>query len=147
VARDIPKDRNGLAILVWLAASAGLYVVWVLIVVGLLEQAVGLLAREGVWRFAIFFLVVQIPQVLAVFLGAAATRLLVRPFNRMLLYYFSVTAMLIGSSVYALMLLWGLSMRGVVLAVLQFVALWLAWKLIKRVWNPTPDSVLPEADR
>jgi hypothetical protein len=140
MAKRVQADNNGLAVLTWLSASALLYIVWVLFVVGLLQGAMDGIAREGVWRLILFFLILQVPQVVAVTLAALLTRALVRPFNRMLLYYVSVAVIIVGSCVYAITLLLGFKWNGIVLAALQFGIAWAAWRAVRWVWNPTPEA-------
>lgn len=140
MAKHVPADKNGLAVITWISASALLYIIWVLFVVGLLQGAMDGIAREGVWRTILFVLILQVPQVIAVTLAALLTRALVRPFNRMLLYYVSVAVVIVGSGIYAITLLMSFKWHGIVLTLVQVAVVWAAWKALRYIWNPGPES-------
>lgn len=133
------KDKNALAMLLWLVVTAALYVLWVFVAAGALESTMGGGAREGVWRYVAFVLLFQLPQLVAGVLAALTVKAAVRPFNRMLLYYYTVAIAIVGSAVYALMLVWSLSWRGFILAAVQLLVLYAAWRLLRAIWRPHPE--------
>lgn len=126
-------DRNGVAILVFAGAAAVIYLILMLILAALLESVADSISRDRFWKLLIYWAIFIAPAVPALGGAALVTDRLARPYNRAFLYYLATGLMMIGTVVFALFLLVGGGVRGMVLAALALATGLVAWVALRRV--------------
>ncbi len=125
-------NRNVTALLVLLAAVVVLYLVAMLVLASLLEDATGVLPRDRIWKFAIYWVVFMAPVPPALWGGALLARALVRPFNRHLVYTLATGVLMVVTVVFCLSLLVGGGVRGMILAILGLATSAFGWMALRR---------------
>lgn len=132
------RDRNGRAILVFAAAAVGLYLLVMVALTGLLEDAAGSLSYNRIWIIGVYWLIFIAPAVPALWGAALLTVAAVRPFNRPMLYYLATGLLMIGVVVFSLYIVAG-TRHGLLLATLVLVTGVAAWFAVRRVLAQRAD--------
>ena len=132
-------ERNGLAVAVFLGAFVLGYLFSALILTALLDGGGQDLPRDSLWKIFVYWCVAIGPQLIGIALGLAATRMAVGRFNRSLLFYIVFGLGLVGVCLNCLFLLFPLTARGILLALLQAGTAWVGFVMLRRGLRSAAD--------
>ncbi|MGE4014491.1 MAG: hypothetical protein AB7G15_20405, partial [Alphaproteobacteria bacterium] len=111
------------------AIIAGLivYVVLVVVMIALLSSHSDSLSRDSIWKFFIFVLIYQLPQIVVPMLAVVFSALFVKRYHYKLVYYVFIGIIIVGSALFSKMFLLSGSWRGVYILLVQAFVAFAAW--------------------
>lgn len=126
-----------------LLAGLVVYVLLIVVMLALLSSHSDTLSRDSIWKFFIFVLIYQLPQIFVPMLAVVISALFVKNYHYKLVYYVFIGIIIVGSTLFAMMFLLSGSWRGVFILLVQAFVAFAAWYGLRLVCEGKQTPTTP----
>ena len=139
----LKREENLKAVLVSIALTAALALVLILVLVLYYSETLGDLSGDGILKILFTVLIFQLPLAAAPFIAIRITSMIVPDYTRELVHYVFLFLIVLGSLLFALLMLLGGGWQSIVIALIQIPVGWLAWRGVRRALRLDRRTGLP----